>query len=167
MLKLVEVVAVAGERHPGVGAHRQANAGLMGRLEILTHELDRGFGLLRDMPRNTRGDAVRHNIADRRRRRDENRAPCQHHVDAFRVDEIAVLDRVRRRPRVARLMPSAPWACALAVFPATVRLLHGSPHLIDGELRIADIGAGRQDSAAGDQLDVVGTGLELLACGAS
>jgi hypothetical protein len=26
MLELVEIVAVAGERHPGVGTHRQADA---------------------------------------------------------------------------------------------------------------------------------------------
>ena len=61
-------------------------------------------------------------------------------------------------------MPSAPWAWALAVFPACVGFLHRGPHLRHGELRIADVGAGSEDSAAGDELDVVGAGLDLLAC---
>ena len=43
MLKFVEIAAVAGERHAGIGAHRQANARLVGRLKSGHVGMDRGF----------------------------------------------------------------------------------------------------------------------------
>ena len=126
--------------------------------------VDRGFCLLGNMRRNAGSHTVGHDVADGGRRRDQHGAPRQHHVDAFPVDEIAVFDRVDAG-RGCRLIPSAPWACALAVFPASWASSTAARISADSELRIADVGAGSEDSAAGDELDVVSAGLDLLARG--
>ena len=114
------------------------------------------------MPRNPGGHAVRHDVADRCRRRNQHRVPGQHHVDAFPVDEIAVLDRVdARRGRPFDALRAM--GMGVGSFPGGVGFFHRGPHLRHGELRIADVGARGEDSAAGNELDVVGAGLDLLA----
>ena len=117
------------------------------------------------MRRNTCGNAVRHNIADRRGRRNQNGVPRQHHVDAFWVYEIAMLDRVdagRGRP----LDSLRAMSVRVGNFSGSVGFLDRDLHLRHGELRIADVSAAGQDAPARNELDVIGPGLELLARGA-
>ena len=120
---------------------------------------------LDNMRRNTGIDAIGHNIADRCRRRNQNGVPRQHHVDAFWVYEIAMLDRVdagRGRP----LDSLRAMSMRVGNFSGSVGFLDRGLHLRHGELRTADVGAAGQDAPARNELDVIGPGLELLARGA-
>ena len=157
---LVEIVAVLGIWHARIGSHRKLHAGLMSALEAGDVLVDGGLGLANHVRANAGARAVLHHVADSGRGRDEIGAAIEHELDAFVVEEIAMLDgidagldRVLDRGRAMRV--------GAGDLSGRVGLFDRGTHFFDGELRRTDLAAGAQDAAAGDQLHIVGAQLDL------
>ena len=67
---------------------------LCARLETGDVLLDRGLGLADNIRADAGAGAVLHHIADRGRGRDQIGAAFEHELDAFVVEQIAMLDRI-------------------------------------------------------------------------
>ena len=117
--------------------------------------IDRGLGFANHVRPNTGTGAMLHHVADSGRGRDEIGAAIEHQLDAFVIEEITMfdgidagLDGVLDRGRAMRV--------GAGDLAGVVRLLDRGAHFLNGELRRADLAAGTEDAATGDQLHVVG-----------
>src|SRR3954471_9156603 len=163
--QLAEVGAVRADA--GVGAHRDAHAGLRGAGHRgVVHLLDGdGLGQHRLGQRRPAGDRLE-DRPGRRQRGHQPGAPLEHEVDRLLVEEDAVLDRAD--PGADRGLDAGG---ALRVrhhrHARGLRLLDEDVELGGAEVRVLRVVAGGEDPTAGGHLEHVGAGAQQLPDGAA